>query len=65
MIEVKQFLDEHFDSTTKSTSELKKGGNYCVHGQWVFRVFYTKIDGENIIYSIEKKQDFQFYIIHI
>ena len=47
MIKVKQFLDEHFDSITKSTSELKKGGHYCVHGQWKFPVFYTKVDGKN------------------
>jgi hypothetical protein len=66
MIKVKHFLDEHFDSTTKSTSELKKGGHYCVHGQWVFRVFYTKINEENIIYSIGKKTRFSvLYNTHL
>lgn len=36
MIKVKEFLDKEFISHYPSTAEIKKNGQYCVHGSWSY-----------------------------
>lgn len=61
MIKVKEFLDKNFFQIQVSTSELKKNGHYCVHGQWMYRIFYIKVNNETIILDISKKSMSVFY----